>query len=239
MSKTFSGWATVDLDQSTGSKTTVWTGTENKGRSPRGVKIAYQTRNQSTTIVRLANINQTGHAPYVSLKQAAGSPISQASVSRTNVAGTLVVSGVSNCQGLKFQIIQIEHQSDSRWVSLPSTFTGDGNTITLVDGAGDIPNDPGNTGEYNFSITLSLEENTTISQRQVTFRVSDSDDNTVYDEITITQSAGSAYLRINSTNVDPTEQGQTVVTITLDATGTAQNIYTFSNCEWEIVNASE
>lgn len=237
MSATFNGWATVDPNDSSGNKTTVWTASAHTGRNSRSVSVLYKSKNTATTITRNATVTQTGAQEFVSITTAGGAAISANSVTRTNTQSndTFAIAGTSNASGLKFQIIPINDEPTS-WVTLASSFTGDGNTINLVNGAGDIPGDPGASSAYGYSISVTLAPNTTISSRSVTFRVSSKTNQSIYQEITITQSAGDPYLRINTTNSDPGEQGQTATTsITIAANGGTANIYTFSNCEWEVV----
>lgn len=112
----------------------------------------------------------------------------------------LLISGVSNSKKLTFTL-----GTGDLSISLPSTYTAGG--VSTSNGS-DITGDPGATAQYNWSIVISVAENTTINSKSKQIVVTDEGGNT--DTCVLTQSACDAYLTVSKNAIELTYQGTAV-----------------------------
>ena len=100
-------------------------------------------------------------------------------------------------------------------VEIPSSYQANGAPAT---GGQAIAGDPGATAEYDFSLSLTFPENTTVEEVTRTLKVMAEGGQEA--QIAIKQAAGDAFI-----TVEPTE-------ITLEADGTAVSVTVTSNTQW-------
>ena len=98
------------------------------------------------------------------------------------------------------------------------------NSSTTATSGTAIAGDPGNTGAYNYDVTVVVPKNGTITARSASLEIK-GEDSTVVKTITITQALGDSYLYLNS-------QGTTTATITIPKNGGEQTLKILSNDEW-------
>lgn len=149
-------------------------------------------------------VNQAGKPEYVDIADAASA----------DKAGKVVtISGVSNSKKLTFSF----GTGDLINITLPSTYTA--NSVSTANGAA-ISGDPGAVAEYNFSITITVPANETITAKSRQIIVTDEGGH--QDVCTLTSAAGDAYVTV--------QEG----VIELDHLGTAVTVSVESNTSWTI-----
>lgn len=152
------------------------------------------------------NVIQTPKAEFVSFDGGA-------SISAPKAGGKVTVTGKSNSSKLLFSLL-----SDASDINLPSTFSAAGLTINVASGV--ITGDPGAAAEFEFSIELTLPENTSVSAVTRTIKITGNGGQTA--QLAIEQAAGDAYL-----TVSPTE-------ITIPQDGSAVSVSVTSNTTWSV-----
>ncbi len=133
-----------------------------------------------------------------------------AEMSAPKQGGAVTVLGKSNSKILTFS--WVGEVSD---VEIPSSYQANGAPAT---GGQAIAGDPGATAEYDFSLSLTFPENTTVEEVTRTLKVMAEGGQEA--QIAIKQAAGDAFI-----TVEPTE-------ITLEADGTAVSVTVTSNTQW-------
>lgn len=130
-------------------------------------------------------------------------------------AGKVTITGVSNSPKLEFEVgagdIVSEDLGDKQ-------FTADG-SITATNGV-PITGDPGADHKYEFSIDINYDVNDTVSSRTQMFIIKGSSDG-ITQELTITQSAGAARLKVTPATITVPQDGSVVnVQVTTNTTFT-------------------
>lgn len=133
-----------------------------------------------------------------------------AEMSAPKAGGAVTVQGKSNSKILTFAWVGTVED-----VTIPQSYTANGSPAT--NGTA-ITGDPGATNEYDFSLSLTFPENTTVEEVTRTLKVTAEGGQEA--QIAIKQAAGDAYI-----TVEPTE-------ITLEADGTAVSVTVKSNTQW-------
>lgn len=228
-----SSWATVNPASGSGSPSgvpTSWTATARTGRSQRDTWAAYK----AGTITRNVHIIQAGAALALTTTNPNGGIATSggrsASLSIANTGGTITISGNSNAKKITFSSLNDSQQDQSTVLpyTVPGTYTAAGSSAS---NGVNITNDPGEVQSFAFSIALVISANETVNTLTSVFRIVAEGDNneTVTLDITLTQTAGDAYLFLNSKdNIQD-------VTINLNDTGTpAQTVTVISNTTWTI-----
>lgn len=209
-------WLTIAPMSGNSNETVNCTGTEHTGRVARSYAMT---------------ISATGPAPCT--VTAAQTPLAEFVTFTSNTSsigkggGNLTITGRSNSTKLTFSL----GASPSLPITLPENYTANG--VSTANGVA-ITGDPGAVAAYDFSIVLSVPENTTISDRTATLNVADNGGTSAgagqYHSTVITQNAGDAYLYIN-------EEGTTTASITIGQKGGSDNGASFnvlSNTDWTI-----
>lgn len=178
---------------------------EYKGRVQRTITAQVATNEGSVT--KQVVVNQAAIAEFVTIDETA-------SVGKEG--GNITISGRSNSTKLTFTVAaDTEHPLA---VVLPDKFTAAGKE---TDNGVAIADDPGATGDYEFSIVISnIPANVTVSDLISTLTVTA--DGGQADSTVITQTAGDPTLDVD------------VEVINLDAAGTAQTLNVTSNTDWTI-----
>ena len=120
----------------------------------------------------------------------------------TKVGGSVVIEGTSNSDKLTFSKGSGDIISEDISAKI---YAVNGNEAT--NGVA-IPNDPGATAKYNFALTLTATENTTIAERTQQITVVTTGNKTA--TITLKQAAGDAYLTVTPTEITVPQDGTEV-----------------------------
>ena len=183
-------WAVVNPSSGSGNKTiNVSSSAEHTGRSVRSTILTITAANVEPKTV---NVTQQGKPEFTNNN----------SDTATAVKGgqNVTISGISNSRKLTFSL-----GTGDLNVSLPATYTAGG--VSTSNGS-DITGDPGATAQYNWSIVITVGENTSVSSLSKQIIVTDEGGNT--DTCVLTQAAGDAYLTVSNTAIELTYQGTAV-----------------------------
>lgn len=183
-------WAVVNPSSGSGNKTiNVSSSAEHTGRSVRSTVLTITAANVEAKTV---NVTQQGKPEFTNNN----------SDTATAVKGgqNVTISGVSNSKKLTFSL-----GTGDLNITLPTSYTAGG--VTTANGVA-INGDPGETAQYNWSIVITVPENTTISSMSKQIIVTDEGGNT--DTCVLTQTAGDAYLAVSKTSIEITYQGTAV-----------------------------
>lgn len=183
-------WAVVNPSSGSGNKTiNVSSSAEHTGRSARSTILTITAANVEAKTV---NVTQQGKPEFTNNN----------SDTATAVKGgqNVTISGVSNSKKLTFSL-----GTGDLNITLPTSYTAGG--VTTNNGVA-INGDPGATAQYNWSIVITVNENTTISPMSKQIIVTDEGGNT--DTCVLTQAAGDVYLTVSKTAIELTYQGTAV-----------------------------
>lgn len=199
------GFVTFNPGSGDGDQAVTVSGEKYEGRKQRTQRVEFGA--ESGSVKKAATINQAAAAEFVKID-------STASVGKEG--GTITINGTSNSTKLTFSLTP--DKTHPLTLKLPECYQLAGRDIS--NGA-IIPNDPGATGSFAFSIVFSdIEENTSINDLVNTLKFTTAGGqvaNTV-----ITQTAGDPFLEIDKD------------VINLDANGTPQTINVNANIRWTI-----
>lgn len=183
-------WAVVNPSSGSGNKTiNVSSSAEHTGRSARSTVLTITAANVEAKTV---NVTQQGKPEFTNNN----SDTATAAKGGQNVT----ISGISNSKKLTFSL-----GTGDLNITLPTSYTAGG--VTTNNGTA-ITGDPGATAQYNWSIVITVAENTTINSMSKQIIVTDEGGNT--DTCMLTQSAGDSYLTVTKTSVELTYQGTAV-----------------------------
>lgn len=183
-------WAVVNPSSGSGNKTiNVSSSAEHTGRNARSTILTITAANVEAKTV---NVTQQGKPEFTNNNSDTATAIK----SGQNVT----ISGVSNSKKLTFSL-----GTGDLNITLPASYTAGG--VTTNNGAA-INGDPGATAQYNWSIVITVGENTTISSMSKQIIVTDEGGNT--DTCVLTQAAGDAYLTVSKSAIELTYQGTAV-----------------------------
>lgn len=209
-------WLTVSPMSGTGNATVSNKGTVHTGRT------------QRTTTVTGVAVGVTPNKTYRVVQEAKPEFVSfdgGAEITVAKTGGTLTITGLSNSEKLKFELLDLTDDSSTTGIvegglklTLPEKYTA-GGTQTSNDVA--ITGDPGTAAQFAFSITFTgIAANATIKELTAALKVTAAGGQTA--QIAIKQSAG-----------DPSfEFGK--ASIMLTAEGTAVNNTIISNASWTL-----
>lgn len=199
------GFATINPESGNGNQVVSVTGQANTGRAQRSVTVQVQTTGAGAPVTKQVVINQKALAEFVTIDETA---------TIAKEGGTVTINGTSNSSKLTFTL----GEEQTLVLTLPANYMAGG--VSTANGAA-IADDPGNTAQYNFSITFSdIPANTTVGDLTNTLTVTAAGAQS--DTCAITQTAGDPTL-----TVDPE-------TITLEADGSEQQFDITSNTTWNI-----
>lgn len=202
------GFVTFNPGSGDGDQAVTVTGEKYEGREQRTVTTSFETEEGS--VKKQVVVNQAAIAEFVKIDPTA-------SVGKEG--GNITINGTSNSTKLTFSL-----QPDGEHpltIELPANYTAAGkqtaNGVAIAD-------DPGATGGFSFSITISGIG----ANHEVTNLVN---------TLTVTAEGGqSANTVITQTPGDPMLDVDTEV-INLDANGSAQTVNVTANTKWRIVQA--
>lgn len=203
------GFVTVDPVSGSGDQAVSISGDKYTGRLERTTNLIVVTNGG---VQKALVVNQAAAAESVTLD----SPT--ATVAKTG--GNVTITGKSNSTKLTFAATPAEENGLT--LQLPENYTAAGKQT--ANGAV-IADDPGATGEFVWSITISnVPANISIEELVATLSVTAAGGQNA--QVTITQAAGDSTLEIDKE------------TINLDVNGSAQTVNVTSNDEWTWKNAA-
>lgn len=203
------GFATVDPVSGSGDQAVSISGDKYTGRLERTTNLIVVTNGG---VQKALVVNQAAAAESVT----SDSPT--ATVAKTG--GNVTITGKSNSTKLTFAATPAEENGLT--LQLPENYTAAGKQT--ANGAF-IADDPGATGEFVWSITISnVPANVSIEELVATLSVTAAGGQKA--QVTITQAAGDSTLEIDKE------------TINLDVNGSAQTVNVTSNDEWTWKNAA-
>lgn len=203
------GFVTVDPVSGSGDQAVSISGDKYTGRLERTVNLIVVTNGG---VQKALVVNQAAAAESVT----SDSPT--ATVAKTG--GNVTITGKSNSTKLTFDATPAEENGLT--LQLPENYTAAGKQT--ANGAV-IADDPGATGEFVWSITISnVPANVSIEELVATLSVTAAGGQKA--QVTITQAAGDSTLEIDKE------------TINLDVNGSAQTVNVTSNDEWTWKNAA-
>ena len=203
------GFVTVDPVSGSGDQAVSISGDKYTGRLERTANLIVVTNGG---VQKALVVNQAAAAESVT----SDSPT--ATVAKTG--GNVTITGKSNSTKLTFAATPAEENGLT--LQLPENYTAAGKQT--ANGAA-IADDPGATGEFVWSITISdVPANVSIEELVATLSVTAAGGQKA--QVTITQAAGDSTLEIDKE------------TINLDVNGSAQTVNVTSNDEWTWKNAA-
>lgn len=203
------GFVTVDPVSGSGDQAVSISGDKYTGRLERTANLIVVTNGG---VQKALVVNQAAAAESVT----SDSPT--ATVAKTG--GNVTITGKSNSTKLTFAATPAEENGLT--LQLPENYTAAGKQT--ANGAV-IADDPGATGEFVWSITISnVPANVSIEELVATLSVTAAGGQKA--QVTITQAAGDSTLEIDNE------------TINLDVNGSAQTVNVISNDEWTWKNAA-
>lgn len=203
------GFVTVDPVSGSGDQAVSISGDKYTGRLERTANLIVVTNGG---VQKALVVNQAAAAESVT----SDSPT--ATVAKTG--GNVTITGKSNSTKLTFAATPAEENGLT--LQLPENYTAAGKQT--ANGAV-IADDPGATGEFVWSITISnVPANVSIEELVATLSVTAAGGQKA--QVTITQAAGNSTLEIDKK------------TINLDVNGSAQTVNVTSNDEWTWKNAA-
>lgn len=203
------GFVTVDPVSGSGDQAVSISGDKYTGRLERTANLIVVTNGG---VQKALVVNQAAAAESVT----SNSPT--ATVAKTG--GNVTITGKSNSTKLTFAATPAEENGLT--LQLPENYTAAGKQT--ANGAV-IADDPGATGEFVWSITISnVPANVSIEELVATLSVTAAGGQKA--QVTITQAAGDSTLEIDKE------------TINLDVNGSAQTVNVTSNDEWTWKNAA-
>lgn len=203
------GFVTVDPVSGSGDQAVSISGDKYTGRLERTANLIVVTNGG---VQKALVVNQAAASESVT------SDSSTATVAKTG--GNVTITGKSNSTKLTFAATPAEENGLT--LQLPENYTAAGKQT--ANGAV-IADDPGATGEFVWSITISdVPANVSIEELVATLSVTAAGGQKA--QVTITQAAGDSTLEIDKE------------TINLDVNGSAQTVNVTSNDEWTWKNAA-
>lgn len=203
------GFVTVNPVSGSGDQAVNFSGEKHTGRLQRTINLTVATNGGAK---KALVVNQAAAAEVVR----SDSP--NASVRKTG--GNVTITGKSNSTKLTFAVTPAEENGLT--LQLPANYTAAGKTTT---NGTIIADDPGATGEFVWSITISdVPANVTTEELTATLKVTAAGGQTA--NVMVTQAAGDSTIELDKE------------TINLDVNGTQQTVNVTSNDSWTWAQAA-
>lgn len=203
------GFVTVDPVSGSGDQAVNFSGEKHTGRLQRTINLTVTTNGGAK---KALVVNQAAATEVVR----SDSP--NASVQKTG--GNVTITGKSNSTKLTFAVTPAE--DNGLTLQLPANYTAAGK---ITANGAVIADDPGATGEFVWSITISdVPANVTIEELTATLKVTAAGGQTA--DVTVTQAAGDSTIELDEE------------TINLDVNGTQQTVNVTSNDSWTWAQAA-
>ena len=195
-------WLTVDPMSGSGNDTLNNTAPEHTGREARETTVTGTAIGVSTPDTYVAE--QEGKAEFIQFDNGA-------EMSAPKDGGQISVTGKSNSAKLSFS------QVGGSDLEIAENYTAGGKSTANGEA---IAGDPGADAQYNFSVNITLPENSTTEERTFTLQVNNG--GSVSQQIVIKQAAGEAYFRFLKDK------------ITIPQAGGSASVGVESNTTWTI-----
>lgn len=194
--------------------------TANTGRSPRETNIRVFAATMNKEIIK--TIKQDSTPEFVKWKAATYTTDKQ--------GGTVTLYGTSNARGLTFinpeDTPHYLENSDFNFFKVNGISDG-------ISNGGAIPGDKGASSEYDFSLTLGVNANTTVKPVELQIICRSIDTSTLYSTTKLVISAGDAYLLVDGRSESTGDEDLDVINIG-SAAGLSTTMSIESNIEWII-----
>lgn len=199
-------WILVNPSSGSGNgSVAVSSAAEHSGRVARQSTLTITAANVEDTII---TVNQAGKPEYVD---------AQDNATASKGGQVVTITGKSNSKKLTFSL-----GAGNLDLTLPEKYTA--NSVDTMNGVA-IAGDPGASAEYDFSIQFTVALNDTIEEKSRQIVVTADGGQT--DTITLTQTAGDAYLHVKL-------NGEVITSIDLAYTGEAVSFNVESNTDWSV-----
>lgn len=207
------GWLTVTPDSGDGNGSLDVSVSSYSGRVSKQTGFQVQSTDGSSTAT--VSVTQEGLGEFVTF--------SSGTAEIGKEGGTLQLSGTSNSTALTFSIAE----GGSLTLVAPATYTV---LEEPVNNGEAVPDDPGASAQYTWTIEFTVPENATTGALTCTVEVADAGGSAAGANIhscVVTQAAGDAYVYVGAMN-------QSSVSITLPAAGGRDSVQVFSNTDWTV-----
>ena len=196
-------WLTVNPMSGSGNDILRNTAIEYKGRKNRTGTVTVT--GSGVAQPKTYKVTQEAEPEYISIDNGS-------SMAADKEGGKVTVKGRSNSASLSFSWV-----GEDKEATIASQYTAGGKPTNNTEA---IEGDPGATGDFVWSVDLTLPANTTIDQIDRTLKVSNG--STVQQQIVIEQTAGDATLSLSESE------------ITIPADGSAVTVNVISNTQWTV-----
>jgi len=177
----YASWVNPSKTSGNGNDTVnVSASSQNTGRNARQTTLTFKAANCDDV---LRTVMQKGKTETTTMQDTA---------SAGKTGGTVTITGVSNSSALTFSL-----GTGDLTLTLPSSYTANG--VSVNNGSA-IDGDPGATSEYDFSLALSVPENTEIESKSRQIIATDHAGNQI--TCTLTLAAGEAYLTVSPSSIE-------------------------------------
>lgn len=184
-------WLTVDPMSGSGNDTLNNTAPAHTGREARETTVTGTASGVASPETYVAE--QPGKAEFIQFSNGS-------EMSAPKTGGKVTVTGKSNSVKLNFS--QLGGEGD---MQIGGNYTAGGKSTANGEA---IAGDPGADAEYEFSVDITLPENTATEEVQRTLQVTNG--NTITAQIVIKQAAGDAYFRFSKAKVTIPQEGGSV-----------------------------
>lgn len=208
-------WLTVTPDSGDGNGRLSVSATSYGGRESKQTSFKVQSTDGGSTATATVSVTQEGLGEFVTF--------SSGTATIGKEGGTLQLSGTSNSTALTFSIAK----GGSLKLTAPATYKV---LKKDVNNGEAVPDDPGASVTYGWTIEFTVPANMTIGSLTSTVEVSDAGGSEAGENIhscVVTQAAGDAYVYVGKMN-------QSSVSITLPAAGGNTTVQVFSNTDWTV-----
>lgn len=192
-------WSAINPTAGSGDGTVNVSASAHTGRVQRSGVVTYK----ATGVADVTQtVTQTAKEEYVTINN----------VSAPKAGGNVTITGKTNSSRLTFAL-----GGGDIPITLPGSYSAGG--ASTVNGT-DITGDPGAAAEFDFSLTVEVPANTTVSEKSRAISVTAAGGQS--GSSTISQTAGDPILSVSPSS------------ITIDAAGTAVSVTVSSNTNWTI-----
>ena len=196
-----------------GTQTITFSATTNYGRNQRSAPFTFTTTASGYTgqqATKTVTVTQDGHVEYVELNT--GSPTGTGTIEAIPGNSTVEIQGYSNSKSLK---VTFPSGNDGLTGFVRKFSTNGGSTWSDFTDGNDLTGDPGATNRYMWKVQFTVADNTEITSKTWTIKVSPKTNGKQEATYTLTQAAGLPYLNVTKSSITLNYQGTPDATETL------------------------
>lgn len=196
-----------------GTQPITFSATTNYGRNQRSAQFTFTTTASGYTgqqATKIVTVNQSGHVEYVELDT--GSDTGTGNIEAIPENPTVVIQGYSNS---KFLSVTFPSGNDGLTGFVKKFSTNGGSTWSDFTDGNDLTGDPGATNRYMWKVQFTVADNTEITSKTWTIKVSPKTNGKQEATYTLTQAAGLPYLNVSKNSITLDYQGTPDATETL------------------------